>query len=159
MTIDETKLILGELKGIYPARFRKMDYEQSEQMLRLWARHFDKVPFDLVRAAVDRYVRENRKGYAPEVSELLALVNQIRPAGAFCDDHAEAARIMRRQLGGETQPEKTVWELAVEQTLREGWFEPWMLEPFTRYADRAEYRNRKIDAMEMAHGYEQEDMT
>lgn len=100
MNTQETKETLGEIKRVYPARFRKMGYQESAQMLQEWEKRFRDVPKAAVEAALERFIKEDAKGFAPEIGQLMRLINadktQLDAAGE--NRRRSEARLVRRIL-------------------------------------------------------------
>lgn len=70
MTRDETKQLLTEIEQLYPESFQKVN---TITVVELWTEALRDETYDKMHGYLMQYVKDDAKGYAPKVGQLLAL--------------------------------------------------------------------------------------
>lgn len=69
MTREETKRLLKEIEQLYPESFQRVD---PMMVLGLWTEALENEKYDDVHKCLVHFVKEDTRGYAPKVGQLLA---------------------------------------------------------------------------------------
>lgn len=77
MTRNETVDILSKIKSAYQNAFNTFDDDAKRKVLDLWHLHYENVGFEIVRDAVDLFISNDTKGFAPNIGQVNIHINEI----------------------------------------------------------------------------------
>ena len=76
MVLDETRRILNILKGEYPQSFKGMTPNEMELKLNIWQKILSPFPNNIVENAVLEIIANSQRDFAPQVSEIKAVIKK-----------------------------------------------------------------------------------
>ena len=76
MVLEDTRRILNILKGEYPQSFKGLTKNEMELKLNIWQKVLNPYPKNLVEKAVLDIIANSQREFAPQVSEIIAVVRR-----------------------------------------------------------------------------------
>lgn len=70
MNLSEATMVLAVIRAAYPHSFRDMKPDDAMATAQLWAKMFDKEPYEAVNAAVETLIATRQVGYSPTIGEV-----------------------------------------------------------------------------------------
>lgn len=70
MNLSEATMVLAVMRAAYPHSFRDMKPDDAMATAQLWAKMFDKEPYEAVNAAVETLIATRQVGYSPTIGEV-----------------------------------------------------------------------------------------
>lgn len=77
MTREETLKILSVIKAAYRESFQNMTPQEGEQQVNVWLSAFRDRPYELVNAAVGKYINDNQTRFAPVIGQINACIVKL----------------------------------------------------------------------------------
>lgn len=76
MVLEETRRILNILKGEYPQSFKTMTKNEMDLKLNIWQKILSPYPNNIVENAVLDIIANSKRDFAPQVSEIKAVIKR-----------------------------------------------------------------------------------
>lgn len=70
MNLSEATMVLAVMRAAYPHSFRDIKPDDALATAQLWAKMFDKEPYEAVNAAVETLIATRQVGYSPTIGEV-----------------------------------------------------------------------------------------
>lgn len=103
MTELETKNILGIIRTAYPQAYKNMTRQEGLNLLSLWQQMLTDADYDAVSDAVRQYIAQDKRGYAPTIGQVVALVAKQAANERTYDispDVIKYVKLLREKRGG-----------------------------------------------------------
>ena len=73
MTLEQAKAVMNVLYIAYPNSYKNWKPAQTALAPKLWAKHFQNVPVELVMLAIDKFI-DTDSAFAPSLGEIMTIV-------------------------------------------------------------------------------------
>lgn len=90
MNLSEATMVLAVMRAAYPHSFRDIKPDDAMATAQLWARMFDKEPYEAVNAAVETLIATRQVGYSPTIGEVKEKLHSLVKTDELNDAQAWA---------------------------------------------------------------------
>lgn len=90
MNLSEATMVLAVMRAAYPHSFRDTKPDDAMATAQLWAKMFDKEPYEAVNAAVETLIATRQVGYSPTIGEVKEKLRSLVKADELNDAQAWA---------------------------------------------------------------------